>query len=155
MADHSTTGAFLAQLLAGLATRPNLVDIDVRLVEPSAEQVPSGGFLYLVRGPIQTSDRIAIATMRRKRDETVTIPGVLQGWAATPEGGDDAVQAAFAAAEDILDELIAQIVAVWPAVGESTRSVLVEKLTWTPIPHDKGGWAVRGDYSLTYSSRVS
>jgi hypothetical protein len=158
MADAFTVPAFLdllkTQMQARLAANQDLAAVQVALVPPSFEELPLGDYLYLVAGPIADESKLATANRTRRRDEQVRIPGVVEGYESTRTGGDDAFQPAFARAVEILDELQFELRDNLPQVGGQTRSGIVSNVKWTPAPVDKGGWSVRGDFELTYSSRV-
>ncbi|HVS85655.1 MAG TPA: hypothetical protein VHD91_08480 [Gaiellaceae bacterium] len=157
MAEATTTGAFLVSLKATMAARlaaiQGLRGVKVGYVPPAAEEVPLGDFLYLVRGAITVDDELATAKRSRSRDEAVVIPGAVQAY-EVGDDGDAAFQAALDRAETILDELIEQLRDTPPEVGQQTRSAIVRRIRWTPSPSAKGGWVVRGEFDLHYSSRV-
>jgi hypothetical protein len=154
----TTPGAFLAALKTQIQTRVNangaLAGVKVYLVPPPEDELASD-FLVLVRDTVREGDRLATAQRTRARDETVTIPGIVQAHGATRRGGDDAFQAAMNKAGLILDELVLEMRDNPPQVGRQTRSAIVANVRWQPFPVDNGGWLVRGEYDLTYTSRVS
>lgn len=157
--DAFTCPGFLSalktQMVARLAGEPDLAKVEVALVAPPPDETPEGDFLYLVTGKIVDDSRLAGATRTRPRDELLKIPGCVQAYATARAGGDDAFQPAFERANQVLSELAFELRDNAPTVGRQTRSAIIGEVRWTPMPHDKGGWAVRGDYVLTYSTRVS
>lgn len=157
MPDATTPAAFLAalktQMAARLAALPALADVPVYLVAPA--ELGLGDWLVLVRDTIKERNELATATRTRSRDETVTIAGAVQGHAASRAGGDDDFQDAFDRAKQIIDELVFELRDNPPSVGRQTRSAIVANVAWTPLVAARGGWVVRGDFDLIYSSRVS
>lgn len=147
--------AMKTQMQTRLAANPDLSGVSVQLVPPDAENLPLGDFLYLVAGKIADESQLATASRQRRRDERVRIPGIVEGYAVDRQGGDQAFQPAFTRAVAILDELQLELRDNLPQVGQQSRSGIVSNVTWTPAPvADAGGWSVRGDFELTYSSRV-
>jgi len=147
--------ALKVSMVARLAANPDLSTVQVQLVPPAVEELPLGNFLYLISGPIVDDSKLATASRTRRRDELVRIPGLVEGYEVTRSGGDEAFQPAFARAVAILTELQFEVRDNLPQVGQQTRSGIVSNVKWTPAPVDKGGWSVRGNFELTYSSRVS
>ena len=158
-AAQTTVGSFLTALLAQMQTRiaadPDLAKVKVWLVPPPEDEQPDGDFLILVRGKIPVGDKLATASEVRSRDENPRVPGVVQAYSTTRDGGDSAFTLALSRAEAILEQLIAELRDNLPQVGRQTRSGLVSNITWIPIVGDKGGWIVRGEFEISYSSRVS
>ncbi len=154
-----TVGAFLATLKTNMAARfaasGTLNDVKTYIVAPPAEEEPMSNLLVLVRDRMLERDDLANATRTRKRDQTVTIPGAVKAYGTSKTGGDSAFQIAMDRAAAILDELIYELRDNVPQVGQQTRSGLVTAVSWMPYAVEKGGWIVRGDYTLTYSTRVS
>jgi hypothetical protein len=155
----TTVGVFLVALKTALAARyqgsSGLQTVKTFLVAPAEDEQKKGDLVVLVAGKIVEEDELATATRTRSRDQIVKIPGVVQAYEVAREGGDAAFQKAMDRAALILDELVFQLRDAAPSVGRQTRSALVSKVVWTPIPVDDGGWAVRGDFVINYSTRVS
>lgn len=155
----STVADFVLQMKNQLVTRlgadADFSDVAVHLVPPPPEEQPDGDFVILIRDKITDDSELATATRTRSRDETVYIPGVVQAASATRRGGDNAFQQAMDRATDILSEVIFELRDNPPGVGRQTRSAIVSRVQWWPIPVEKGGWIARGDFDITYHSRVS
>ncbi len=135
-----TSAAFIAALKPLLAARTGLAGVGVYLVEPEYMRSPA---IVLIRARVP--HEIEYVAFGPERTDTVTIPGFVRTH-------NQDFQPAADQALAIIEEIALQARDAPPQVGEQTQIAKLERLAWTPIISDKGGYAVDAEFDLTYTS---
>jgi len=151
------TGTWLLALQAALAARPGLSGVSVWIVQPD---VTGDDAIVLVRpseGGVTRNVEWAAVGQRRTRHNWA-FPGRIMSYRTADAAGStaaaDLVAEAWDRCDAILDEVADEIKSP-PTMADQTINALITDISVQPSPHDRGGWAVWTDFTLTVEARSS
>lgn len=144
-------GAFLTAVKAGLAARPGLANVTVRLVAGDESTADS---IVLYAPAIQVAD----ATSEYDRDwggdpriVTVNVAGIVRTYRSSRDG-DTAAAAALDAADTVMDEVHTYLATDRPTLGSQTTEALVANMDYGLAVSDTRGWVVTVTFTMRFTA---